>query len=110
MLYLTQGINLVSRAWPVINFYSSAHSALALTTSNYVAGRSCHHKESHTFGWYDSLPFYYTKGHTEVDSVVSLTLTFWETTQTFNMKRMHWLQSWQIEYSRQFWIQTSYNK
>lgn len=98
MLYLTQGINLVSRAWPVINFYSSAHSALALTTSNYVAGRSCHHKESHTFGWYDSLPLYYTKGHTEVDTVVNLTRTFWETIQTFNMKRMHWLQSWQIEY------------
>lgn len=89
MLYLTQGINLVSRAWLVINFYSSAHSALALTTSNYVAGRSCHHKESHTFGWYDSLPLYYTKGHTEEDSVVSLTRTFWETIQTFNMKRMH---------------------
>lgn len=89
MLYLTQGINLVSRVWPVINFYSSAHSALALTTSNYVAGRSCHHKESHTFGWYDSLPLYYTQGHTEEDSFVSLTPTFWETIQTFNMKRMH---------------------
>lgn len=76
MLYLTQGINLASRAWPVVNFYSSAHSALALTTSNYVAGRSCRHKESHTFGEYDSLVFYYNKGLTEMDSVVS-SLTFW---------------------------------
>lgn len=63
LLYLLQGINLVSRAWPVINFYSSAPCALALTTSNYVAGRPCRRKESHTFGWYESLPFYYSRPH-----------------------------------------------
>lgn len=52
--------------WPVINVYSSAACAVALTTGNYVAGRPCHHKGSHTFDWYESLPIYYssqTQGH-----------------------------------------------
>lgn len=41
--------------WPVINFYSSAACAYPFTTGNYVAGRPCHHKGSHTFDWYESL-------------------------------------------------------
>lgn len=45
---------------PVINFYSSAACAVAFTTGNYVAGRPCHRKESHTFDWYESLPIYYS--------------------------------------------------
>lgn len=44
--------------WPVINFYSSAAWAVAFAAANYVAVRPCHHKEGHTFDWYDSLEVY----------------------------------------------------
>ncbi len=65
--------------WPVINFYSSSPFAVALTTGNYVAGHPCHHKESHTFDWYESLPIYYrsqTYGRNVVHQLVRLQSSF----------------------------------
>lgn len=45
--------------WLVINFYSSSACAVAFTTGNYVANCVCRHRESHTFGWNESLAILY---------------------------------------------------
>lgn len=104
--------------WPVINFYSSAACAVAFTTGNYVAGHPCHHKESHTFDWYELLPIYFssqTQGHKVVHQDVRLQSSFEFQEQSFGGFKLRFLKNlilcfWMITHDWPSWIHWGHDR